>query len=140
MEKFKLSVNEYKNILKSIQLQEISLKSLNANKSEEFIDNKLELSYKEHARHISDEKYIVFDYKFSLVAKSSVKEKAAIKIVVEFAIKYSNPENINIDPEFYEIFPNASLKYMVWPYFREIVQSIISRMNLPPLTLPAIMS
>jgi len=122
MKKFKLSVEEYQKILKAIQLSAVSLHNIKAEKSDEYLDKK-----------------IGFTYCFSLIAKSPDKEKPAVKIDAEFAVLYSNPKNISIDPEFYEIFPHASLKYIVWPYFREIVQNTVSRMNLPPLTLPAIM-
>lgn len=140
MKKFKLSVEEYQKILKSIQLREISLKSVKAEKSEEYLEKNLELNIKDSSKHIPDDKKIGFTYRFSLNAKSPDKDKPAVKIGVEFSVEYSNPKNTPIDPEFYEIFPNASLKYIVWPYFREIVQNTVSRMNLPPLTLPAIMS
>lgn len=139
MKKFKLSVEEYQKILKAIQLREISLCNLKAEKSEEYLDKNLELKIKDNPKRIPDDKRIGFTYRFSLTAKSPDKEKPAVKIDAEFAVLYSNPKNISINPEFYEIFPHASLKYIVWPYFREIVQNTISRMNLPPLTLPAIM-
>ncbi|MBU0712652.1 hypothetical protein KJ762_07960 [bacterium] len=139
MKKFKLSVKEYQRILKSIQLREISLKSIRAEKSVEYLEKNLELNIKDSSKYIPDDKNIGFIYHFSLNAKSPDKDKPAVKIGVDFSVEYSNPKNIPIDPEFYDIFPNASLKYIVWPYFREIVQNTVSRMNLPPLTLPTIM-
>lgn len=140
MNKFKLNVEEYQRILKSIKLEEINLQNIKAEKKPEYLGNNLKLDIKDTSKNITNDTKICFTYRFSLAAKSPDKEKPAIKIIIEFAVYYSNPSKIPIDPEFFEIFPKASLRFIVWPYFRELAQNTVSRMNLPPLTLPAIMS
>lgn len=41
--------------------------------------------------------------------------------------------------EFWDIFNRTSLHFIVYPYFREYVQNITSRMNIPPLTMPILL-
>jgi len=38
--------------------------------------------------------------------------------------------------EFFDVYKEVSLKLNTWPYFREFVNNITSRMNIPPLTIP----
>lgn len=45
------------------------------------------------------------------------------------------PEGEELQRHF-ESFSTLNGTYNAWPYFREIVQSTIARMGLPPLTLP----
>jgi len=139
MQDYQLSVDEYQDILKSIELEDISLRNLTLKTDEEQFGKEFKLNIKPKARCQVEDDTIYFFYKFTFIAKSPDKEKTAIRIVPEYKITYTKTSKTKIDPEFFEIFPEASLKFIVWPYFRELVQSTISRMNLPPLILPTIM-
>ena len=139
MKDFELSVEDYQKILQNLHLDEIALNNLTVKRYEENFGKEFGINIKSKASHTFNGNLITFYYQFTFSAKSPEKEKSAIKIVPEYKIEYSKSPDLKIDPEFYEIFPEASLKFIVWPYFREIVQNIISRMNLPPLALPTIM-
>jgi len=56
--------------------------------------------------------------------------KVTSKFKVVLSIEDKLPE------EFWEIYLNTTLPLIVFPYFREFVQSTTQRMNIPPLTLP----
>jgi len=139
MKDYQLSVEEYQKILKSIELEDISLRNLTLKTEEEQLGKEHKLSIKPKARHEIDSDTITFYYKFTFTAIAPDREKPAIRIVPEYKITYSMKTKTPIDSEFFEIFPEASLKFIIWPYFRELVQNTISRMNMPPLVLPTIM-
>ena len=79
-------------------------------------------------------------FKFNFKAISKEKEKPALQMKANYILKYSVKGDCEITDEFFEIFKNTSVRFIIWPYFREFVYSMISRMNLPPLTLPMIKS
>lgn len=139
MKDFELSVEEYQNILQNLHLEEIALNNLNVKRNDEYFGKEFGLNIKSKTRHFIVDNRIKFYYQLNLTAKSPDKEKPALKIIPEFRIEYSKQEIFKIDPEFFEIFPEASLRFIIWPYARELIQNTISRMNLPPLTLPTIM-
>ena len=139
MKDYKLSIEEYQRVLSNIQLDEIELNDLSVKRYSEYFGKEFGVNIKSKAHHSIDGEKIIFYYKFTLVAKSPDKEKPALKISPEFKIRYSKPDKFIIDPEFYEIFPEASLRLIVWPYVRELIQNTVTRMGLPPLVLPTIM-
>jgi hypothetical protein len=139
MKDFKLSVDEYQNILHNIHLETIVLSDLNVKRYDEYFGKEFGLDIRSKHRYATDGEKIVFYSDYKLSAKSQDKEKPAIKINPEFKIEYSKQSSFVIDPEFYDIFPDASLHIIVWPYVRELIQNIVTRMGLPPLTLPTIM-
>ncbi len=72
---------------------------------------------------------------YVLVGKNDEK-KSALRLKATFILKYESPEEITDD--FFDVFKEVSLPFIVWPFFREYVYSITSRMYIPPLTLPQI--
>jgi|GEM_PF-454200 len=57
-----------------------------------------------------------------------------VKITAKFRLSFASLHPFT--EEFFLIYRDYSLKLNSWPYFREFVQSITNRMNIPPLTLP----
>lgn len=53
-----------------------------------------------------------------------------VKYVVKFTVSEDVPK------EFFELYKTLSLPLQTFPYLRECVNSMISRMGLPPLILP----
>jgi len=64
------------------------------------------------------------------------KKGAAVFVNVVFEIKYSLPKELEVSQEQLNTFAKINSVFNAWPYWREFVQSMVARMNLPPLTLP----
>jgi preprotein translocase subunit SecB len=62
------------------------------------------------------------------------KKKEFLKIESEYVVSLHSQEKLS--QEFWDIYKQTSLPLIVYPYFREFVQTTTSRMNIPPLTLP----
>lgn len=71
---------------------------------------------------------------FELIAPAGSKKDRALKISCTFVLTYSSKQNLT--DEFLKIFSARNVPINTWPYFRELVQSMTQRMNIPPLVLP----
>jgi hypothetical protein len=63
-------------------------------------------------------------------------ENAFLMIEAEFFLLYSIKDVEGLDDDSFKSFSDLNGTYNAWPYWREFVQSITSRMDLPPLTVP----
>ncbi|HXK48852.1 MAG TPA: protein-export chaperone SecB [Clostridiales bacterium] len=129
----KITPEEYSEILKGIQLVNISLLKLNSSIDKKnfgdklTIDIKVEMSYEK----VSGGFFSVSAYKITAKNKND-------EITLEFEITYRADFNSvkEITDSFFEVYKNVSLPLNTWPFVRELVNSTTARMNIPPLTLP----
>ncbi len=63
-------------------------------------------------------------------------EDPAVLVRAEFELKYKLPKDISASKRDLNAFAEMNGVFNVWPYWREFIQSMVTRMNLPPLTLP----
>ena len=134
--KFDLSPKIYREILSGILLDHIYLFSLKVDFNDSLKPDGIELKIKEKPSYILEENNLLITYEYELQGISTNDKIRFFKIKSIFKIIYSveNPSDIN--DEFFEIFSHFTLEMLMWPYFRELVQNITSRMSIPPLTLP----
>lgn len=66
----------------------------------------------------------------------SKRDEPDLTIKATFVLLYSLNSCRGLKKENYEAFADTNGIYNAWPYWREYVQSVIGRMNLPPLTIP----
>ena len=136
MKKYKLSPEEYQEVLKCITLEDIALVKSSSVHNEEHMTSSLEVDISDKKELIDSEKMVVFFCAVAFVAKGEGTDKIGVKISAKYKIEYLKTEDVTIMKDFTDIFYEQSLQFIVWPYFREHVQSLLSKMNLPPLTLP----
>ncbi len=129
----KISPEEYRRILNGIDLKTILLSEIKASIKHELLSEGMKIGIKENSQYTyKDDEFIVTN-KYVLTAKNYDK-KIVLKIEGTFIVVFESKFEINND--FFEIYKEISLPLNVWPFFRELVNSITSRMNIPPLTLP----
>jgi preprotein translocase subunit SecB len=77
--------------------------------------------------------------RFKLEAFPSNKTKRNCDVVIEaeFVLVYAVDSLEGIKQKNLDVFGQTNGVFNAWPYWREFVQSITTRMGLPPLTLPA---
>jgi len=80
----------------------------------------------------------ILDVKISLSTHG--KEKATnlerLRIDCEFTLRYALSEQLDATESHFKHFANLNAVVNAWPYYREAVQSCVSRMGLPTLVLP----
>ncbi len=135
---FKLSPEEYNKILKNIELMNISIIKTQAEIDRNIVSGKLNINTKSRVKFTQDDKSLNVIYSYNLLLFIPEKNVKVALIKVNFEIIFIKLKKIEISKDFFEIFKEVSLKYTLWPYFREFVQNMILRMNLPPLTLPMV--
>lgn len=59
-----------------------------------------------------------------------------LKISAMFALVYKAKDLSNLSEKAFDSFGQANGVYNAWPYWREFVQNVTTRMGLPPLTIP----
>jgi preprotein translocase subunit SecB len=129
----KIKPKEYMELLKCLDLRNIYLKDLKCSLSSNEITDRgvyrLDEGF-EIVTHGDNEAIIEVAYK--LGAKSGRKRLASVsaKYRVAFATEKRLPA------EFFLLYNTYSLPLQTYPYFRECVNSLFSRMGLPHLTLP----
>jgi preprotein translocase subunit SecB len=64
------------------------------------------------------------------------KENSFLNIEATFLLLYSISSVEDLDDTAFRSFAEVNGTYNAWPYWREFVQSITSRMELPTLTVP----
>lgn len=140
MKKQALSPEEYSNLLSSIALSQIELNDCSAKKHEVKskggtidLDITMRLGYEQNSNDVS----FLASYKLEGIKHSDSEKEKVFTISASFILSYLKIKEVDITKEFVDIFKENSIELVSWPYFREFVQSMISRMGFPPLTLPS---
>lgn len=132
----KISPEDYKEILSSLELKTLFLKDLNTVYSEENLSQALGLDIKEKTNFSQEGRNLSISFKFLLKAKDSEKDGAAISITATYIVQYIQNRDIVVTDDFMKVFHEMTLGMLLWPYFRELTSNLVYRMNLPPLVLP----
>jgi preprotein translocase subunit SecB len=136
MRKSKIPPEEYQTILKGLDLKSISLIESKTKLDETSFNPEIKVDIAETSESeiTNNELLIIKRYRLTGIAKDE--EKNCIEIIGKFKVVYSIESKREITKDFINLFNQISVEYILWPYFRELVQSMVTRLNLPPLTLP----
>lgn len=80
--------------------------------------------------------FIRFELKAFGKENERKKNSSFLDINATFLLLYSIKSFEGLDENAYDSFANLNGPYNAWPYWREFVQNITCRMELPPLTIP----
>lgn len=133
----KISPDEYRKILKQVDLQSIEMDtcSMKARREKLGSNMRLDVRHKKSYQIEDDNRAVVFS-DYELVATKTTKKEFAVKIGATYRLVLIS--KVPISEEFTDIYTQFNLQMNTWPYFREFVQSMIQKAGLPPLTLPFI--
>jgi hypothetical protein len=132
-----MSPKDYFEMLKGIALEELYLDECAAQVKRGKIKSGQALPYSwDHdvSHKVLSENLLRAKHRFELVAPAGSKKDFALKISCTFILMYSSKQEL--PEEFLKIFSERNVPLNTWPYFRELVQSMTQRMNIPPLVLP----
>ena len=132
---YKLTPQEYRAVLKDVELEEVMLEEASAKIHRDKLDKSLEISIDEKITHeIQGDTVLSVHHFYTLIAPPGSKKDYFLKLTCAFGLKYSTKTALS--ESFIEIFKDTNIPLNTWPYFREFAQSMTQRMNIPPLTLP----
>ncbi len=129
----KIKPEEYRRLLEGIELENIILKASKTEINHELLSENMTVSSKENASYTITKDGFDVENKHIVIVKNKDK-KNVIRIEGNFLILFHSKEAIT--DAFFDVYKEISLPLNVWPFFREFVNSMTARMNIPPLTLP----
>ena len=129
-----ISPKRYNELLGHIDLVDIRLQDLKASLGKDTdISDRPVTNFGETFNIVSNTSNSVeIEALYTLNAKS--KGRKVFSIRAKYLIVFKTDTELPM--EFFDIFNKYSLPLQTFPYLRECVNSIVSRMNLPPLILP----
>jgi hypothetical protein len=131
-------------VARGTELEFIALEQGHTNLSESFVDRGRKMAHVDLQYHRKvkvfrpDARTLRTRMSFKLVGQdaSSVKKPPFFTIRSVFVVQYQLPEKIEVSQAECQSFADANGVLNCWPYWREFIQSSVSRMGLPPLTVP----
>lgn len=125
----------YRETLSQLKLQEISLRELHLVCQNPVVGElNIHIAANAEATHQNGE--LRFHSRHKITARNKEHELFAVEVL--FVVVLNAPDQL--PDEFVDIYVANNLGLTVFPYVREAVSSMTSRMGLPPLTLPYIYS
>lgn len=137
--KTKISPEDYNKIIKLISLEDITLIDCSFKLKElNLKGGTISLKVNEKCTMKDSEKDIIFYPSFSIegFVNDETDKNSLFALKLKYIAAYSKNSSIAIGEDFLTIFKEISLSNIMWPYYRELTQSLISRATLPPITLP----
>jgi len=132
---YRLNPEDYRATLKQIELEGIDLEECSCKLRRDKLGKSLRIFIKQTVTHeVQGENLILVGFSCELFASSGAKKDFALRIICTFKLRYSS--KMTLKEDFIEIFKERNVPVNTWPYFREFVQNMTQRMNIPPLTLP----
>ena len=88
---------------------------------------------------VDEDKFVRFIASFTLDGKISENDNVVKLFTVsgDYSVVYYKQSDVVVTKEFFDVFKELSLSTIVWPYFREYIQNMVSRTGLPPFVLPS---
>ena len=137
MKKYKLSPKEYRELLSKVDLDDITLVELKTKYSEGSIKEDIDINIKETSKNSIEGNILKIYMLCSFLAKNKDTKEELIKISARYRINFDiSGDSIDISDEFVKILTENTVRITIWPYFRQELQSIMSKMNLPQIVLP----
>ena len=135
--KNKISPQKYKEIFEGLSLENMELvKSYSHLQRENFNEEKMDMNIVEKITYTFLDKVpknkILITQSYCLTAGN--KTKYFIKMECEYHLILDSKKDFTDD--FFNIYKQISLPMNTWPFFREFVYNMSSRMYVPPIVLP----
>jgi len=131
----KISPEEYRRILETLELSALYQIDSSSKLREEFFSNTLNIEIDEKNSFKQDGSILTVFYSYKLSAKSVEMAEPAITITSHYAIKYQISKDIVVTKDFMKVFSELTISMLLWTYFREFVSNTVYRMGMPPLVL-----
>lgn len=138
LEKAPIDPQDYMRVLQGLTLKNVALVSCKAESERQAVRElmsktaKLSVSVQDQASFRAESAgLIIVEHNYSITSKSG--RKKILSIAASFDVEFEALEGF--DAGFFEAFKELSLRLITWPYVRELVASMTSRMDLPRLQL-----
>lgn len=137
MNKYKLTPQEYRQLLSKIELDSITLIETRAKYSEASFCENIDISIKESSKSNIEQGILKIYLSITFLAKEKQTEAEYIKVSIKYRLDFKLDTDASlINDEFVKILTENTVKISIWPYFRQELSDLVSKMNLPAFILP----
>lgn len=134
-----LSQDTYRDLVKGININAINIHSLNISN----VNKKLKGSRTiDINQEFNSSEYIIDGDNLEVYAKFNIKacekdnpEKIAFEIDFTYCIEYTKTELDKFDEAYIKFFVQRNVPVNIWPYARELISSLTTRMGYPTLII-----
>jgi|GEM_PF-1778531 len=126
--------DKYNDFLRCIQLDDLYIKDVKANLFSKIISGNISINLIEDFQLVENKNSLAkIEVVYKINAKNNNRRIFIVNLKYVVILKLSRDD---IPKEFFELYKELSLPLHTFPYCRECVNSLISRMGLPNLILP----
>jgi len=130
-----LSHKEYNNFVRHIEIDDIRIVSAQVNILDySYFPSSAEVKWRMKASYENSEGQFNVSHRYNVTIRDKETNEDKAKISVTFYVVYSSKTPITNG--FFEIFKARNLPLNTWPYFREFVHNITSRVGWPLFIAP----
>lgn len=103
-------------------------------------DGPWKLDYRDHLGSVerTDDNEVAVIVRFVLTGSVPESEQELLRISQVIRIRYEVLEDAEISQQDLREFAKVNALYNAWPYAREVVQQMSTRLNYPPIVLPVL--
>ncbi|MCS7310236.1 MAG: hypothetical protein NZ741_08460 [Armatimonadetes bacterium] len=137
-----LSPEEYRQILEGLSIESIHLAECHVQVDHELMHTELPADAPIHVgmqeqvvRWEQKDGTLLFWHSYHLRGRR--KRKQVLRIEAVYLVRYKTKQPVPAG--FVHIFQRSTLLLTTYPYFRELVDSTMRRMGIPPITLPMVL-
>lgn len=131
---------QVKTLMSSVTINDVSMVRCQSQRVDSLVDEvKLSIRYSAQGERSTDKKFVRTIVNFRLDGRQKNEEKSEPVLFIEatFQAVYDIPENISADKNTLQAFADMNGTFNLWPYWREFVSSISTRIGLPALIVPS---
>jgi len=129
------SFREYRDFISQIEITDIRIISAQVKIPDySYFPSSAEVKWRMTASYEKAEEQFNVSHRYNVTILDKETNEAKAKISVTFFVEYSS--KIPISDDFFEIFKVRNLPLNTWPYFREFIHNITTRVGWPPFIAP----
>lgn len=134
MKKYSIPPEKYHEILKGLELSDVFILESNFKIDRDKIGEGLQLKLRDAYSFKSKSKGKLVDMFSTFHLNGLNRENEFFSVSCTFISVYHSDKRIT--KAFFDVYKDMSLRIMMWPYFREYINNVTSRMGLGHLVLP----
>ena len=140
MPKNSLSIDALKPLIEAVQLLEIRLvESATKTKVRSVAQAKdvaIETKWRNRVAQVGADEFAVLSEMVTEIRSDGGDGAVYVSVRAVYELRYALTKRVNLSDGLLQGFADLNAVFNAWPYWREFVQSSLTRMSLPPVVLP----
>ncbi|WP_417746326.1 hypothetical protein [Rosistilla oblonga] len=122
-------------VSQKVQIVDVKVNAVSAKKLSSQVSEASEVTVEFQCKTIAEDSLVRVTVNAEVYVTDDADQRF-LEVISEHELLYSTPPNEYFAENNLEAFGTLNGMYNLWPYLRELVQSMTIRIGMPPLTLP----